>query len=161
MCSNVEVLSNIPEWANETAVVWHYSDEPLNTTELAEGSFVPVVMTCTPARLAVPCIVLGYSVLLAIIGIHRAGRAPHKNEFSPWFKEPPAKTPRKTFAQKSKERAKFLQKLCIAALIGAIFARVAVPIGMAFLTALVLWTILSPFMAHCLWVGSYDGTNFE
>jgi hypothetical protein len=154
LCSNVEVLSSVPHWQNETAVVWHYSDEPLNTTTLARGRFVPTVLTCTPARLAVPCSVLGYSILLSVIGIHRASRAPHKHDFSPWFKEPPTKKRRKTVLEKSKERAKFLQKLCIAALIGAIFSRVAVPIGLTFLIALLLWTALSPFLTTCLWVAS-------
>ena len=106
----------------------------------------PVVykFTVTPKRCALPGIVLGYSLLIAITGIVKSRIAPHRHDF--WFKPPKDPEPPKTAKQKAKERLKILKVLCFGAFLSGVLGRLAVPLGALFLLLLALWTIFGPIV---------------
>merc|ERR1719506_818897 len=88
--------------------------------------------------------ILGYSLLIATVGIVKSRIAEKRHDF--WFKPPKDPGPPKTAKQKAKERLKILKVLCFGAFLSGVLGRLAVPLGAIFLLLLALWTIFGPII---------------
>ena len=109
MCSNLELIESMEQWKlfedeqrRQLRPQRRLQDDcvPDQDTCVPEDEVKPMVyeFTITPQRLAMPGIILGYSLLIAFIGIVKSCIAENREDF--WFKPPRPPEPNRSGAEK-------------------------------------------------------------